>query len=114
MAEQLPINPTIWWSGQRTPEGKRLCKFSRVLLNGKSRATIPGTETPIKMTGDVIRSVKEGPQGILKMWWGGQWLPIPTIDEFQEWTIDSVCPTPDGTDVEPDHPDSWLSLVGLV
>ena len=66
------------------------------------------------MTGDVIRSVKEDPHGILKMWWGGQWLLIPTIDEFQEWTIDSVCPTPDGTDVEPDHPDSWLSLVGLV
>ena len=114
MAEQLPINPTIWWNGDRTPDGKRLCKFSRVLLNGKDRLTITGTDTPVKMDGDVIRSVKEDPHGILIMWWNGQWLPIPTIDEFQEWTIDSVCPTPDGTDVEPDHPDSWLSLVGLV
>ena len=44
MPEQLPVDPTIWWDGDRTPEGKRLCKFSRRLRNGKARLCIPGTE----------------------------------------------------------------------
>ena len=114
MPEQLPVDPTIWWNGDRTPEGKRLCKFSRRLRNGKARLCIPGTDTPVKMNGDIIRSIKEDPNGILKMWWDDQWVPIPTVDEFMEWTVDSCCPTPDGSIVEPDAPESWLSLVGLV
>ena len=120
MAEQLPVDPTVWWNGQRTPEGKQLCTYSRVLRNGKKRLTVPGTNTPVKMNGDVIKSVKgahtwsNGDPFTLKLWWNGSWIPVPTVDEFMEWTIDSVCPTPDGTEVEPDHPDSWLSLVGMV
>jgi len=38
----------------------------------------------------------------------------PSMDELEEWVFDSVCETPDGRTVEPDHPDSWLSLLGLI
>lgn len=39
-----------------------------------------------------------------------------TPDEAQiaAWMNDSVCETPDGDTVEPDHPDSWLRLLGLM
>jgi len=36
---------------------------------------------------------------------------IPIV-EF--WTFDSVCETPDGRTVEPDHPESWLSILRLI
>lgn len=52
--------------------------------------------------------------GSIRMQWRGDWWPLPTDAELQEWTIDSVCETPDGGRVEPDHPESWLSLLGLV
>jgi hypothetical protein len=31
-----------------------------------------------------------------------------------EWTFDGVAETPDGSRVEPDAPDSWLTLLGVV
>jgi len=33
--------------------------------------------------------------------------------ELEFWMFDSVCETPDGDIVEPDHPDSWLALLGI-
>jgi hypothetical protein len=42
------------------------------------------------------------------------WYEVPTMEEIEEWTFDSVCPTPAEDEVEPDHPDSWLSLLGLI
>lgn len=46
--------------------------------------------------------------------WRGKDYPSPTTGEVREWVMDSVCETPDGRTVEPDHPDSWLRLLGLV
>jgi len=46
--------------------------------------------------------------------WRGQSWPAPTEAELNFWTFDSVCETPDGRTVEPDAPDSWLSILGLV
>ena len=46
--------------------------------------------------------------------WRGSHYPEPTLDQLEEWTWDSVCETPDGETVEPDHPDSWLCLMGLI
>jgi hypothetical protein len=46
--------------------------------------------------------------------WRGKWWPAPTDAELQAWTLDSVCETPDGRTVEPDAPDSWLRILGLV
>jgi hypothetical protein len=44
----------------------------------------------------------------------GEWYPAPTLEEVEEWVFDSVCFTPDEEEVEPDHPDSWLSILGLI
>jgi hypothetical protein len=111
MPEQLPVDPTIWWTGKTNPEtGRKILRFKHTLPNGKPRLRHPETNKPLLTTGDIII----GKMGCLKLQWNGQWIPIPTIEEFMEWTLDSVCPTPDGDIVEPDAPNSWLSLVGLV
>ena len=46
--------------------------------------------------------------------WRGQWWPVPTQGEMEEWTFDSFAENPRGDSVEPDAPDSWLSLLGLI
>ncbi len=115
MTEQFPATPTITPTGKRNPEtGRPLVRYSSCLHNGQKRLRHPETDKPLLMTGDIINSVKGNPMGCYKLQWRGQWIEVPTIEEFTEWTLDSVCPTPDGDIVEPDHPDSWLSLVGLV
>jgi hypothetical protein len=42
------------------------------------------------------------------------WYEVPTMENIEEWTFDSICLTPADDEVEPDHPDSWLSLLGLI
>lgn len=46
--------------------------------------------------------------------WRGGWWAVPTMEDIEEWTFDSVCFTPDDDEVEPDHPDSWLRILGLI
>ncbi|WP_038214787.1 hypothetical protein [Xenophilus azovorans] len=46
--------------------------------------------------------------------WRGRVYDTPDFDQLEDWTFDSVCETPDGDTVEPDHPDSWLVLLGLI
>ena len=46
--------------------------------------------------------------------WRKDWYPVPTMEAIEEWVFDSICETPDETTVEPDHPQSWLSLLGLI
>ena len=46
--------------------------------------------------------------------WNGEVYEVPSIEELQDMMFDSVCETPAGECVEPDHPDSWLSLIGVV
>jgi hypothetical protein len=46
--------------------------------------------------------------------WKGEWWDVPTNEEVEEWVCDSVCLTPDDDEVEPDHPSSWLYLLGLI
>jgi hypothetical protein len=64
-------------------------------------------------------------RGVLRCYWiptGGNysseeqdeltgWYDVPDLEDIEEWTFDSCCPTPAGDDVEPDHPDSWLSIL---
>jgi len=40
--------------------------------------------------------------------------PIPSMEDIEEFIFDSCCPTPAGDEVEPDHPASWLSILGLI
>jgi hypothetical protein len=51
---------------------------------------------------------------VRRIHWRGKWWRLPTDTELEVWTFDSVCETPDGRIVEPDHPDSWLRILGLV
>lgn len=115
-SEQLPVDPTLLATGKFSPDGVPIIRFSRVLHNGKARLRNPETGKPVIMTGDIKSTRPKGSAGpfTLSLFWRGSWVPVPTIAEFQEWTMDSVCPTPDGEIVEPDAPGSWLSLVGLV
>ena len=46
--------------------------------------------------------------------WLGQDYPVPEMDQLEAWVLDSICETPEGDNVEPDHPDSWLSLLGII
>ena len=67
-------------------------------------------------------------KGILMLYWipaGGNyseedkdalqgWYEVPCNEDVEEWALDSSALTPAYDDVEPDHPDSWLSLLGLI
>ena len=44
----------------------------------------------------------------------GELYRVPTLEEVEEWVFDSVCFTPDEDEVEPDDPNSWLSILGLI
>jgi hypothetical protein len=44
----------------------------------------------------------------------GEMYPVPTMEEMEEWVFDSVCFTPAEDEVEPDHPHSWLSILGMI
>jgi hypothetical protein len=74
--------------------------------------------------GDVYRNKK----GTLRCFWAPQgdnytakdhnelagWYDVPDLEDIQEWTFDSCCPTPAGDEVEHDHVDSWLRILSLV
>jgi hypothetical protein len=78
----------------------------------------------IPCTGNVYKNKK----GVLRCYWipaGGNysseegdeltgWYDVPCLEDIEEWTFDSCCPTPAGDEVEPDHPDSWLSILGII
>ena len=42
------------------------------------------------------------------------WYEVPCNEDIEEWVFDSICFTPGDDEVEPDHPDSWLRLLGLI
>ena len=72
-----------------------------------------GTETAAVLAAQAGRPIDQA-GGAKRVRWRGDWWPLPSDAELQEWSIDSVCETPDGRSVEPDHPESWLSILGLV
>ena len=43
-----------------------------------------------------------------------QWVEVPSTDELENMTYDSICESVDGETVEPDHPRSWLRILGLI
>lgn len=90
-------------------------RMARVLPNGRARLTDPTTGRGIRMAGDV--AAFKGPDPltpVLRLWFDGRWFDVPSIAQMMEWALDSVVESPDGSRVEPDAPESWLSLLGLV
>jgi hypothetical protein len=59
---------------------------------------------------DCVRIVDGWPE----VAWRGQWWPVPTVGEVESMAFDSVAESPDGRTLEPDHPESWLSILGIV
>jgi hypothetical protein len=67
-------------------------------------------------------SVYRNKQGTLRCYWKPSqdeedlegWYDIPSNEDIEEWSFDSICCTPAGDEVEPDHPDSWLSILRLI
>jgi hypothetical protein len=74
----------------------------------------PARPETVRFALDARRRVRTLDGELWTMHWRGAWWPLPTMADLQHWTIDSVCETPDGRTVEPDAPDAWLSLLGLV
>lgn len=77
--------------------------------------------------GPFLGAVYKNKEGILRLFWIPQgrnfaaeyddlvgWYDVPTMEEVEGWVFDSVCEAPSGDEVEPDHPDSWLSLLGVI
>ena len=46
--------------------------------------------------------------------WKGQSYSVPSLGELETMMLGDTAEAPDGTEVEPDHPDSWLSLLRIM
>ena len=108
--DQFPATTTVW------PTTPGRARFARTLPNGRARLRHPETNKPVRMDGDcaAFRNPANPMVPTLKLWFHGVWHDVPTTDACMRWTLDGVCETPDGRMVECDHPDAWLSLLGVV
>jgi len=114
-AEQFPAQPTI--IAIRRPDGNRLRFADPVPTTGKARQKCPQAGCSVWQDGDVVAigSQTELDACVRLLFWRGAWHVVPSTDALMEWSMDGTCPTPDGSDrLEPDAPDSWLSLLGVV
>lgn len=104
--DQFPAQVTIQRKGDDVLVPHRLVET----------VTLPdGTEQKFLRNGVVGRFTRKGDGStVLKMRWNSKWWEIPTMDEVQRWTLDSVCETPAGDIIEPDADGSWLRLLNLV
>lgn len=90
-------------------------RYARRLANGCERLRDPDTGKALRMNGDTAAFKGADPlMPVYRLWWRGQWFDVPTIANLMEWSFDGVCETPDGSRVEPDAPEAWLSLLGIV
>jgi len=70
------------------------------------------TDTALLLAAQAGIAVQSEP--VAKISWRGKFWAAPTDAELEAWTLDSVCETPDGRTVEPDHPEAWLRILRLV
>lgn len=91
-------------------------RFARRLPDGRERLRDPETGRALRMNGDcaAFKNPANPLEPIYRLRWRGQWVDVPTIAELMAWSMDGVCETPDGSRVEPDAPDAWLTLLGIV
>ena len=107
-AEQFPATVTL---SAVVVDGERRVRFARRLPDGRERLRTPDGRA-VRMRGDVA-AFADGAGVRLRLWFADAWRDVPSIAECMEWTLDGVAESPDGSRVEPDAPDSWLSLLGL-
>lgn len=58
--------------------------------------------------------IRTSPDGWPETRWRGRWWPVPTLGEVESMAFDSTAETPDGRTVEPDHPEAWPRILGVV
>lgn len=73
-----------------------------------------GLPASIHLAKSARRRYRQDEHGTWQIQWRGTWWNAPTDPELDFWTIDSICESPDGRSLEPDHPESWLSILRLV
>jgi len=105
-ADQFPAHVDLQRKGDQIFIASRLVKIT----------TLPdGTRVETLRNGVVGRFTrKDDGTTRLKMRWNSKWWEIPSMEQVQEWTLDSVCETPAGDIIEPDADGSWLRLLHLV
>lgn len=99
-----------------TPE--EACEQFQADINFDPKGIVLGDLKTYPKNGSVYRDKN----GTLMLYWKPSngddelqgWYQIPDNEDIEEWTFDSVCFTPGDDEVEPDHPDSWLSLLGMI
>lgn len=57
---------------------------------------------------------EEGGTGLMEAMELAGWYPIPAAGDVERWCLGSTAETPAGVHVEPDHPDAWPRLPGLI
>lgn len=107
-AEQFPATVTL---SAAVVDGERRVRYARRLPDGRQRLLTPDGRA-VRMSGDVA-AFADGAGVRLRLWFADAWRDVPSIAECMYWTLDGVAETPDGSRVEPDAADSWLSLLGL-
>jgi hypothetical protein len=110
-AEQFPATPTM---APVVVDGVRRVRLSRRLPDGRQRLR-DANGNAVRMHGDV--AAFRGPDPLtptLRLWFAAAWHDVPTTAQLMEWSLDGVAENPDGSRVEPDAPDSWLTLLGVI
>ena len=107
-AEQYPATVTL---SAVVVDGERRVRFACRLPDGRERLRTPDGRA-VRMRGDVA-AFADGAGVRLRLWFADAWRDVPPIAELMEWTLDGVAESPDGSRVEPDAAESWLSLLGL-
>ena len=105
-AEQLLLEPTLIGNKK-----DRTIRIARSPHGGRERLKHPENGGGLITTGDVASF---GPHRVLRLFFGNAWHVIPSHADAMRWTLDGMAETPDGREVEPDDPDSWLILCDLV
>ena len=105
-ADQFPAHVDLQRKGDNMFIASRLVKIT----------TLPdGTRVETLRNGVVGRFTrKDDGTTRLKMRWNSKWWEIPSMEQVEAWTLDSVCETPAGDIIEPDADGSWLRLLNLV
>jgi len=110
-ADQFPATPTMT---PVTVDGARRVRLSRRLPDGRQRLRDEDGNA-VRMNGDIAAFKGRDPlTPVLRLWFRNAWHDVPTIAQLMEWTLDGVAETPDGSRVEPDAPDSWITLLGVI
>ena len=108
--EQFPATLTM------TPTVPGRVRYARRLPDGRERLRHPETGKPVRMNGEcaAFKNAANPLEPILRVWFRGAWFDVPSTAQLMEWSLDGVAETPDGSRVEPDATDSWLTLLGVI